>query len=100
MLSLIPQGQWATNKGVAECVEHVGFGVVGAVIDRHEDKLLLRMTLAAPDLLAALKGLLESAERTNKAFYVDGKAAALRTAFTGQRELMQAARAAIAKAAE
>jgi hypothetical protein len=53
---------------------------------------------AAPELLEALELLLESSARTNEAFYVHGTRKALRAAFTGQKELLQKVRAAIAKA--
>lgn len=56
------------------------------------------LVAAAPDLLDALDRLLRHCEGTNTAFYVTNKPAALREAFKGQKEAMQAARAALAKA--
>jgi hypothetical protein len=51
------QGQWATDRGTAECIEAEGRGIVGAWLPaseefRHEDA---RLIAAAPELLAALK---------------------------------------------
>lgn len=62
---------------------------------RGEDAKLIA---AAPELLAALEALLESGEKTNRAFYVDGKKSALLIAFEGQTVLLQNARDAIRKA--
>ena len=50
------------------------------------------------ELLDALRTLLRHVEGINHAFYVEGKPKALRAAMEGQRELLQQARAAIAKA--
>ena len=49
-------------------------------------------------LVTALEGLLKHCEGTNTAFYVINKTSALREAFQGQKECMQAARVALAKA--
>jgi hypothetical protein len=57
-----------------------------------------RAEAAAPELLAALEAMLKHAEGTNTAFYGTGTTKALRAAFLGQKEIMQAARAALAKA--
>lgn len=57
-----------------------------------------RLIAAAPDLLAALDGLTRHSENINRAFYVEGTAKAMRPAMQGQKELLQAARAAIARA--
>lgn len=62
------------------------------------DEANARLIAAAPDLLTTIEGLLAHCAGTNAAFYGSGKSKDLRAAFTGQKELMQAARAAIAKA--
>ena len=53
---------------------------------------------AQHELLDALRTLLRHVEGINHAFYVEGKPKALRAAMEGQRELLQQARATIAKA--
>lgn len=52
------------------------------------------------ELVASLTSLLKHSEGTNHAFFVAGKRSALQTAFAGQKELLQQARAALAKAGQ
>lgn len=59
-----------------------------------------RLISAAPDLLAALAALVKYGEAINHAFYGVGSAKAMKAAMEGQRELLEAARAAIAKAVQ
>lgn len=67
-----------------------------------EDECLenIRLALAAPKLLEALNALLKHSEKVNYAFYVEGKAKAMQAAMQGQKELLQAARAAIGEATD
>lgn len=54
-MKLLQMGQWATNRGLAECVELEGFGIIGAVIDTEGNGIVLHQALAAHDLLVALR---------------------------------------------
>lgn len=65
---------------------------------RQVDTANARLIAAAPELLEALNGLLAHSESVNRAFFVDGTAKAMRAAMTGQKDLLNQARAAIAKA--
>lgn len=86
-----------------------GFGVNGPVGDYPKERLAKFMNHeiaekwgplfeAAPDLLEALKALVAHGSAVNTAFYVDGTSKAMKAAMQGQKELLQAARAAISKA--
>lgn len=81
-------GQWHQNGNVvwsdackdrgnvAECCL-----ITGTHVPVKQNAVNARLIAAAPDLLAALK-------RVRQAFYVDGKASALRAAFEGTKELV------------
>ena len=56
-----------------------------------------RLIAAAPEMVELLAAMLKHAEGTNVAFYGVGKRNAMIKAFAGQKELMQAARALLAK---
>ena len=50
------QGQWATSRGTAECIEAQGWGIIGAWIDKsNEPEDNARLIAAAPELLDQLK---------------------------------------------
>lgn len=54
------QGQWATNRGVAECIEAQDWGIIGAWIDHsNEAEANARLIAAAPEMLELLKGVHE-----------------------------------------
>lgn len=65
-----------------------------------QDPLLpfARLIAAAPDLATELAALVAHVEGINRAFFVEGTPKALKAAMADQRERLQAARAAIAKA--
>ena len=58
MHKFIRQGEWATNQGVAECIEQEGFGIVGAIIDKTGEGYLMQYLLAAPNMRKALESTL------------------------------------------
>ena len=62
------------------------------------DEKHAKMIAAVPKLLSTLAALLKHSEGTNLAFYGKGTAKAMKEAMNGQKELLQAARAAIADA--
>lgn len=72
----------------------------------HNVSVITRLPDALSDLIAArgeierlrdaLKAMLLHCEGTNSAFYGAGNSKAMRAAFTGQKEIMQYARAALA----
>lgn len=57
-----------------------------------------RLIAAAPELLSAMQAVEKRLTECARAFYGSGKASALRAAFDGWRDDIDAARAAIAKA--
>lgn len=77
------------------CGSTLEAGFTGTMADARK---LARAMLAGPALLVALTALTRHSEKTNYAFYVENKPSKMREAMTGQRELLQAARAAIAQA--
>ena len=58
----------------------------------------IRLIAAAPELLEALAALTQHSANVNTAFFVKGKPSDVRAAMAGQKQLLDAARAAIAKA--
>lgn len=86
---------WCGSLVVAEVMttEEPGIGV-------SEGWENARLIAAAPELLAALQNLLAHSSNVNTAFYGIGKPKAVKAAMEGQRELLQAAREAIAKATQ
>ena len=83
-----------------EIVDSTGDRIASTNEDMPHDAQQAHASLmaAAPELLATLETLLENAEQTNTAFYVNGTTKALRAAFQGQKDKIREARAAIAKA--
>lgn len=73
-------------------------GVQYAARDLDEARANALLIAAAPELLEALKDLLKHSEKVNYAYYVENRSKALMTAMQGQKELLQNARTAIAKA--
>lgn len=50
------QGQWSTNRGMAECIEAKDWGIIGAWIDIGNEKYAnAKLIAAAPELLKALE---------------------------------------------
>lgn len=66
--------------------------------DREEECANARLISASPDLLSALQLLESRMTKAARAFYEGGKASMLRDAFSGWRDEIEQARAAIAKA--
>ena len=68
----IQQGQWATRKGTAECVEAKGFGIIGAWIDiSNEPEENMALILAAPKMQKALKSIVNALQEEG-ATYLHG----------------------------
>jgi hypothetical protein len=87
-MKLILMGQWTTNKGLADCVELEGFGIVGAVIDNEGNGIVLNAALAMSELLAACESLAMLVDRgeTNisvRAWALDNARAAIAKARGG-----------------
>lgn len=39
----IHQGEWATDKGIVHCVEHVGWGIIGGWLNDGDSEFFQRM---------------------------------------------------------
>ncbi len=83
------------SYGDAYIAEDTQQGTTVAIV---KDATYLNVMAAAPELLQALKALLQSGESTNAAFYVKGTKRALLAAFEGQKELLRNASEAVSKA--
>ena len=78
--------------------EHVAYCDYTSDTEETPAKSNARLIAAAPEMLAALKALTEHSSGTNTAFFVKGTSKAMHAAMQGQKALLDAARAAIAKA--
>jgi len=103
-------GPWYTTDGAEVCpmegeAAHVTLAhVVGTQkgesswIGQEEAVANAKLIAAAPDLLAAIQAVEKRLTACANAFYVSGKASALKAAFDGWKDDIAPARAAIAKA--
>lgn len=73
MKALMRQGEWQTNKGLAQCVELEGFGIVGAVIDTEGESIILRRALACAELVAAFEAAVERMETVSQRIGVENR---------------------------
>lgn len=92
---LWPMGQWATDRGIAECIELEDFGIIGAVIDTEGCDIIRRRALAFHDLLDALEACITD---DGARAMIDESRNAAHTARRRLDEITRIARAAIAKA--
>lgn len=86
-----PKNQ-SSGQGLIACE------ITGKTIAVSYDSENTSLLAAAPKLAAALEELLAHCEGTNNAFYLSNRLGDLRNAFKGQKERMQAARAALLEA--
>lgn len=81
----IAQGQWATNRGTAEVVEQLGFGIIGAWISHtgetiEQRELICRAVSSHVTMIEALEVAEATIERLNRHNSANGTLDVIRAA--------------------